>query len=376
MAAHRIANAAYTQQDPLLTVLGCEMAVRLAIRTDPFVNSARCHGGLAVLLGLSGMTKPSVALFERSIQEAESLDDLEGLTYTLYSRALVNAGLGGNWDQVDADVERAFELAERLGNIQEQQVILIIAAGSHNLQGDFEGSYRDLQRLLDTALPRRHQQHTAWAYDMQAWVRARQGRFEEAAERAGRFLALFPEVKGDGVSVLNAAMAAVYVPAFLGDRREAVANLAEAERAIKALRAPLWAEVLPLDVFGDALDELQRQTSGGRDAKAIERTERVYLKALTSHARRMSNSGAIALFQQGRAALRSGRPAKAERLAKAAFRRATELGCPFDVARARLLFVQIDGGGSQTAKEHARAAATEFEHCGAVGYLNRLREVT
>jgi class 3 adenylate cyclase/tetratricopeptide (TPR) repeat protein len=374
MAAHRMANAAYTEQKPVLTVLGTAMGARLAMRTDPFVNSARCWGGLATILGLGGMSKVADRLFDRAIREAESLDDLDGLVYALYSRALVNAGIGGRWERIDPDVERAFEAATRLGDVQEQEVTLIVAGGSKNLRGDFEGSYADVQRFLDTALSRRNHQHVAWAYDMQAWARVRQGRFEEAAERSGKFLECLPLVKSDGLSEMHAALAGVYIPAFEGRVDQALQNLQNAEHVLAGFKSPLWAETVPLDIFGEALDALFRDAPDASARKRLLRAERIYLKALSGHAKRIPNAGAVALLHRARAALRAGGRRRAKRLAEAAYRRATELDSSFDLARSLLLLCEFDDGDRAAFEARLRDAREIFERCGAGDYLQRVRE--
>jgi tetratricopeptide (TPR) repeat protein len=371
MAAHRMANAAFTEQDAILTVLGSVMSMRLAIRTDPFVNSARCKGGLGIVLGMSGLKKQAVALFERSIAEAESIEDFEGLTYAHYARALFHAANGGHWAEVDADVERALELADRLGDVQERQITLVIAATSRYLRGDFEESCVLYDRLLETAIPRRHHQHVAWAYDTQSRARARQGRFEEAIETSQRFHALLPKLQDDDIADFNVALGAVFFPVFVGEWAEAVANLARAEKAIVSLRSPFWALTITLDLFGDALELMGREGTERVERRALDHAERVFLKGLAWYARRVPNAGAVALLHSGRAALRQGRHSKAARLAKASLNRAYLLANPFDAARARLLLAEIDDKATEAAREHARAAAEVFERCGAVPYLRR-----
>jgi len=374
-AAHRMANAVYTETDPLRTVLGSVMAAAIATRTEAFVNSARCYSGIAILLGVSRISKPADAIFDRCIETAETLNDLDGLVFALYSRALVGAGVGGRWEQVERDVQRAAELGERLGDVQEQEITWIIASGSRTLQGDFEGGYVAAQRLLDSALRRRQHQHAAWAYDMQCWARCRQGRFDEAAEREAHLFALLPKVMNDGLSRMQGALSAVYLPAFLGDYDRAVSHLDEAVRAIEAFSTLLWAETLPYDHFGDALEVLLAQAGGSADEQRLARAQRAYQKRLAWHARRVPNATAVALLHKGRAALRAGRRSKATRLALAALRHATRLDMPFDGARACLLLAEIDGGESEAAKSQLEQARTVFERCGAREYLRRVRSL-
>jgi class 3 adenylate cyclase/tetratricopeptide (TPR) repeat protein len=375
MAAHRLANAAWMENDTQLTFLGTVMAYRVAIRTDPFVNSARCTAALALVLGLSRLAKRAKASFERSIAEAESIEDYEGLTYAHYARALYLATVGGHWAQVDADVDRALELTEKLGDVQETQITLVIAAMSRLLRGDFHASGAFQDRLLELAIPRRHHEHVAWAYEGRSYSLLRQGHFEEATDCARRSRALLPRLQVGGVSLLNAALGAVFVPAFNGDWDDAVAHLPEAKNAIEALHVPFWAATISLDLFGDALDDMLRLPAGRFDAATLRDVELVFVKGLSSHARRVPNASAVALLHRARAAQRAGRRARAVRLASSALERGKKLGCPFDSARARLLLAQLDGARSNLAREHLDAAAGEFEHCGALPYLARCRRL-
>jgi hypothetical protein len=225
--------------------------------------------------------------------------------------------------------------------------------------------------LLETAIPRRHHQHVAWAYDTQSRARARQGRFDEAVEASRRFRALLPKLQNDGVCEFNAALGAVCFPVFLGDWAEAIAKLADAKTAIKSLSSPFWALTITLDLFGDALELMGREDAARVDRRLVDDAERVFLKGLSAHARRVPNAGAVALLHRGRAALRQRQRGKAKRLANAALDRANVLGNPFDAARARLLLAEIDNKATEAARAHARAAAEVFGRCGAVTYLRR-----
>jgi hypothetical protein len=371
MAAHRMANAAWTEDDMQLTFLGTLIAYSFATRTDPFVNSARCTGAMALVAGLSRLPKPAAKLFERSIAEAESIDDLEGLTYAHYTRALYYATIGGNWRQVALDVERALDLTDKLGDVQERQITLVIAGMSRLLHGEFAAAGVAYRRLLDSALPRRHHEHVVWAYEGLTYSHLRQGHWEDAAETARHAHALLPRLQVGGVTVLDAALRAVFVPALTGEPDAAIAQLPVARKAIEALHVPFWGATMALDLFGDALDALLSLPPGEIDSAPLRAVEPVFVKGLSAHARRVPNAGAVALLHRARAAKRAGRGGRAVRLARSALERAVALGCPFDEARARLLLAELGDGGPGGALAHLEIAAAELERCGAAPHVTR-----
>lgn len=373
MAAHRMANAAWTEDDIHLSFLGTVVAYANAIRTDAFVNSARCTAAMGLVLGVSRVVKPAEALFVRSIREAESIEDLEGLAYAHYTRALYLATVGGHWAKVHVDVERALELVDELGNVQERQISLVVAGMSCLLAGDFNRAGDYYARLLESALLRRHSEHVVWAYEGGTYALLRQGRREEAMDSAQRWRAVLPRLQVGGVSLLNAALGAVFVPALAGHPGEALAHLDAAKEAVQALRVPFWAATITLDLFGDALDVLLSEPPGQIDVESLRVVERVFVKGVGAHARRVPNAAAVALLHRARAESRAGRDKRAIRLARAALDRAVALDAPFDAARARLLLATLGDTGPDGARAHLDAAAESFERCGAEPYLAQCR---
>jgi predicted ATPase/class 3 adenylate cyclase len=349
--------------------------LNLAERAGPSPELARAYAVMSISAGGIPLHPLAEMYRRRALETAHSVNQLQALAYALFYPSVYAIG-AAKWAQVEADLEQAAELFERVGDRRILGDALTVLGMSALYQGKFEHAIRQFTDVYTAGLRNDNIQHQVWGLIGKAEGVFRLGQIGESASLLESVLALFAENPDRAEELRSQGLLAAV---RLRQGKMLLAQQA-AERAA-SLIAQLWAPTSHylLEGYASVAEVYLALWEANRDLPAAAREAPVKsahqaCKSLRKFSRVFPIGQPRAWLWQGVYEWLVGRPRKARRAWQRSLAAAERLGMPYEKGLAYYEVGRRLTVGEPSRHEHLTQACEIFTQLGARQDLARVKE--
>jgi len=233
-AYERLAQIHYLNNEKVETIHAAFRSINLAELVGPCPELARSYANKAVVSGLMMMHGTARAHAERALSTAEAVNHPPSTAYVRFIRGVYFVTVA-SWDEGEADLRAAVDMAQRLGDRRRSYESAFTLANLLSRRGDVTGSRTLAKELLEAGHGRSVPQVQVWGASWGLWCRLLLEKTAHATEEEATLTATCLDTTTDvplADRILGAAMLAL--GRFRrGDRVGALAAADVAEAVIK-----------------------------------------------------------------------------------------------------------------------------------------------
>ena len=332
--SQRMLEPAFRDNDPLLGVYCGVRSLNLAERAPRSPPLARGYAFMSMLVGLTPLQRVARSWSARALRIADGIGSGSLTAYCL-SRVGCYSISVARWEEAEAQLRRAADLARALGDRRQLDESLTLLGISFHASGRFEESVRIAEDELASGAARGDLQTQGWARSRMAQSLARVGRAAEALAVLEASRGWIEHSAGD-TEALWAEAAAALAHLGAGDPEGA---WRAADRALARMkkRPPVQFYLgAPCAEVAEVYLALREQAGGGPGAPALTDAARSAVAILTRFARIVQFIRPAALRARGTQAWLDREPALAARTWRKALAEAARLGMPHEEGRTHL----------------------------------------
>ncbi|MCB9638129.1 MAG: AAA family ATPase [Myxococcales bacterium] len=376
LAAHRVAIASYVVQNPLLNLTANILSGHLAILSAPFSQACKGIVSTGLVMGFFGFKRPAHYFLNRGESVARASNDVEGLLFFHYGRAIYLLGTSADWETFSRDVRKGLSLSVQLNNVQEREICWVVSSGGALFQGELIDCVQKTQLLLASAGRRNNAQHLCWGNYVQATALDWLGHRSLALEALDRSWEALEQTQEEYSKGFILTMRAGLYSRDEARLEEAKALLEEGSKIILKMAAPIWSSLLCFHYGLEAIFSLWKHAQAKKEpTQAWEQLCQKFLKAQRKFMRMLPNNEPSLWWNQAQAELLMGQRGRAEASLRKALAASRSMGQRYLEAHS------LWSLGSLVEQEDKVASLRFFEeaeelflHLGSASLLRRLKE--